>query len=607
MRNLSRKWGARLFPSPVLICLLSCVLVGCAGGSEPVVAPPTNPPPQLTAISPATTAVSASPVTVGLTGSGFLAQSTVVANDMALATTFESSTQLRATIPPSLLGAPTTLSLAVSNPSPGGGISSPKIFTVLSAGQVTPTNHPQVAQYTIRSPREAWVTIEFGPTTNYGLRTWSLPTPTGGGEVSILVAGMRAFTTYHLRALVQFPDGVTYVDADHTFDTGGLPPEEVPPITVTRSSGLVSSPGVQLLDVIAGGPRGKALVTNLDGNILWSYPVANGPTPMRLLPNGNFIFIPFDGTFLREIDLAGNTVREISVPELQKALQTRGLPPVVGVLHHDVIMLPNGHLMVLADVTRQFDNLIGFEGQTINVVGDTLVELDENWQPVWTWSSFDHLDVNRHPFSGPDQNNILDWTHGNAVVYSPADRNLLLSLRHQHWVIKIDYQDGFGTGNVLWRLGPEGDFTLLNGGPADWQYAQHFPTILDNQVGVYRLALFDNGNRRVLDENGTICGLSGSSPCYSRAIIYEIDEAMKTARILWEDKPGLFAPFIGSTQVLPNGNVVWDAGTLGGAATAIVREVTQEATPQTVWQLELSGQFVYRSIRLPSLYPGVQW
>jgi len=481
------------------------------------------------------------------------------------------------------------------------------VFTVLSVGQVTSTNNPQVAKYSISSPRDATVTIEFGPTANYSLRTWSRPTPPGGGQVDMLVAGMRAFTTYHMRAIVEFPDGVTYLDLDHTFETGGLPPEETPQITVSRSGSLMSAPGVQVLDLIGGGPNGKAVVTDLDGNILWSYPVANGPFPTQFLPTGNFVFIPFDGTFLREIDLAGNALRELSVPDLQKALLTKGLPPVVGVLHHDVIMMPNGHLMVLADLTKQFDNLVGFEGQTIDVVGDTLVELDENWQPVWVWSSFDHLEANRHPMASPDQNNILDWTHGNAVVYSLTDRNLLLSMRHQHWVIKIDYQDGFGTGQVLWRFGPEGDFTLLNGGPTDWQYAQHFPFLLDDQVGVYRLALYDNGNNRVLDANGTTCGSSSGIACYSRAVIFEIDEGMKTARVLWEDKPGLFAPFIGSVQVFANGNVLWDAGTLDGSANAVIREVTPEQVPQTVWQLDLSGQFVYRSLRLPSLYPGVQW
>ncbi|MFQ5683621.1 MAG: aryl-sulfate sulfotransferase [Candidatus Binatia bacterium] len=448
--------------------------------------------------------------------------------------------------------------------------------------------------------------IEFGPDTNYGLHTWSRPTPPDGGQVDILVAGMRAFTTYHMRAMVEFPDGVTHLDADHTFMTGGLPPEKIPTTTVSRSSGLTPQPGVQLLDLMRAGVKVRALVTDLDGNIIWFYDgVINFPFPIQFLPNGNFLVLDLNIS-LREIDLAGNTIREITEFEVNQALVAKGMEPVAGRFHPDAIMLPNGHIMVLTEYTKPFTDLVGFEGQTIVVLGNGLVELDENWEPVWAWSAFDHLDVNRHPFLFNPQSRF-NWTAGNAVVYSPADRNLLLSLRHQHWVIKIDYEDGFGSGEVLWRLGLDGDFTLVNGGSADWQYAQHLPFIIDNQIGFYRLALFDNGNDRRLDESGTLCGSSSGIPCFSRAVIFEIDEMMRTARIVWQDKLSVFGPFLGSIQVFENGNVLYNVGAVGGGFNAIIREVTQEEIPGTVWQLDLSGQRAYRSVRLPSLYPGVQW
>jgi hypothetical protein len=38
-----------------------------------------------------------------------------------------------------------------------------------------------------------------------------------------------------------------------------------------------------------------------------------------------------------------------------------------------------------------------------------------------------------------------------------------------------------------------------------------------------------------------------------------------------------------------------------------VQEVTQEQTPQLVWQLNVTGQLMYRGFRIPSLYPGVVW
>jgi hypothetical protein len=74
-------------------------------------------------------------------------------------------------------------------------------------GVVTPTQNPQVARYTIVPPSGATVTIDFGTDTRYGLQTWAVPAPLDGSPVSILVAGMRAFTTYHMRARMNLPDG----------------------------------------------------------------------------------------------------------------------------------------------------------------------------------------------------------------------------------------------------------------------------------------------------------------------------------------------------------------------------------------------------------------
>ena len=56
-----------------------------------------------------------------------------------------------------------------------------------------------------------------------------------------------------------------------------------------------------------------------------------------------------------------------------------------------------------------------------------------------------------------------DWTHTNAILFSPDDGNLIVSVRHQNWVVKVDYANGVGTGDILWKLGYQGDFTLVGG------------------------------------------------------------------------------------------------------------------------------------------------
>jgi hypothetical protein len=190
------------------------------------------------------------------------------------------------------------------------------------------------------------------------------------------------------------------------------------------------------------------------------------------------------------------------------------------------------------------------------------------------------------------------------------DGNLLLSLRNQNWLVKIDYHDGQGAGDVLWRLGPGGDFSLQGGtDPTDWFYAQHGPAFTSpNTTGIFSMVLFDNGDDRSFPA-GVTCGSTGAPPClYSTVPILQIDEAAKVATLGFHYNPSNFSFFGGNAEVLSNGNVEFDECAISTSPEeAVFSEVTNQAAPQTVWQMTVSGDFVYRAFRIPSLYPGVQW
>lgn len=542
----------------------------------------------------------------------------------------------------------------------------------ISQGMVVRTSNVQVARYVLRPQSAAQVSIEFGPTTTYGLKTWTVQA-SPDHPANVLVAGMRGQTLYHMRAVVRFADGAVLQDTDHTFRTGSYSRKLMPRIAVQQFG--TPQPGVELLD--RTNVTYQAIGTDLQGNVLWAYryrdyqstqrvlmhhyefaaylqmrewlrwirhlfgakvtgsralwdsslwrhvrPDQISPTlinPIQQLPNGNFIAViglvstaivdspngappPHTTAALREFNLADETVRNLTMPELNQRLRAIGYNgPAIELLHHEVTQLPNGHFIVVGNGTRNYTNLPGYPGAT-RVAGDILIELDQNFHPVWTWSEFDHLDIDHHPTDFPD------WTHTNAVLYSKGDGDLLVSMRTQNWIIKIDYQNGKGTGNILWRLGPGGDFRLIGGqAPADWHYGQHGPAFFsDNEAGIFDLGVMDNGYGRTTPD-GKMCGIKGAPGCYSAAVIYRIDEKAKTATILFRKvfPDEQYSFFGGNVQNLPDGNIGVDLCSVGGSNTDIY-DLTRP-NPQVVWHMHLTDSTAYRATRLGSLYPGVQW
>jgi hypothetical protein len=490
--------------------------------------------------------------------------------------------------------------------------SSSATIHVLAPGQVSATANVQVALYTIAPPTAGNVLVQFGLDTNYGLTTWTQPVPTGGGAVSVFVAGMNGNTLYHMRGVVQFRDGSQFMDADQTFNTGALPPAQLPAITATTTAGMTPQSGVELLDLVGGATTASPLVvTDLGGNVLWSYNPGLAPliaNPIKLLPNGHFLInfssLSLDGanSVLQEVDLTGQLIWQMTATDLNNALAGArcggdGCNITVLGTHHDFVMLPNGHLIVIAAI----ENTQIISGTT--VIGDVIIDLDQNHKPVWLWNEFDHLDVNRQPMQFPD------WTHTNAVLYSVDDRNLIISIRHQNWLVKVDYANGTGAGDIVWKLGYQGDFTLVGAtDPTDWFYAQHSPSFATtNTAGKFSLAVFDNGNDRVFPPSVT-CGTTGEPPClYSTVPLLDLDETAKTATLKFHPTAPTYSFFGGNSAVLNNRNVEYCESAGSARLAGDVYEVTQDSSAQTVWHMLIAGQYAYRGQRIPSFYPGVQW
>jgi hypothetical protein len=173
-----------------------------------------------------------------------------------------------------------------------------------------------------------------------------------------------------------------------------------------------------------------------------------------------------------------------------------------------------------------------------------------------------------------------------------------MSVRDQDWVVKIDYNNGAGTGNILWRLGLAGDFTLGNsvGNPYPWFSAQHdagfaTPAGMDpEQI----FTVFDNGVSRHARYGGD-----------SRGQVWTIDQTHMIATLTVNADLGAYSYSLGSAQMLVNGDYSFVAGNIASGKT-VVGQNTEVAPPfpsgTDVYQFQGVGSVVYRGGRLVSFY-----
>src|SRR5262249_24724336 len=127
--------------------------------------------------------------------------------------------------------------------------------------------------------------------------------------------------------------------------------------------------------------------------------------------------------------------------------------------------------------------------------------------------------------------------------------NLVLSLRHQDWVIKIDYANGTGDGHIIWRLGNGGDFTVNSTDPNPWFSHQHDAHFVDDKT----MVIFDNGNtRRASDPTAD-----------SRGQVWKSDEQTMTAPLVRNVDLGSYSGALGTAQRLSNGDYSFTLGENG--------------------------------------------
>jgi acetyl esterase/lipase len=487
-----------------------------------------------------------------------------------------------------------------------------------STAVISPTPNPLVALYSVPSGPEGTVHVEFSaPEVNPSWRHTDERPSVPGESTNFFVAGMLPSTTYQMRHV--FSDGST--SAPLLFTTGAIPPSVVfPPFTVIQPPGPGSDLDQDMLfqqypGLANSNYTANPVVTDLQGQVTWYYDVSqSGFIPNltdlghSLVPGGTVLVMganheaplptPTSRNILREIDLAGDTVRETNVAAVNAQLTALG-HNIIYSLTHDVQRLPNGQTAVIGLTERT----VNINGTPTDYIGAMIILLDADFQVTWAWDAFDHLDVNRGPVLGEivqpgdigpttavPRLPAVDWLHLNAVSWSPVDGNLVLSIRHQDWVIKVDYRNGEGDGHVIWRLGQGGDFAVNSPDPNPWFSHQHNARYIDDS----RLILFDNGDtRRASDPSAD-----------SRGQLWTLDEQTMTATLAFNVDLGNYSDALGAAQRLSNGNYSFTSGRQGQPPNRFGQsiEVRPDGTKAYVLQVDRT---LYRSFRVRTLYGGI--
>ncbi len=327
-------------------------------------------------------------------------------------------------------------------------------FTPLVSGSapiVTPSANPMVFIYSAPPcPAGERIRVQFQASTG-PVHYTPYQACVAGASRNFYLAGMLQGAGYQIQHAVD--SGRSKVSGPVINFAVPVTPIATPTFTALTQG---AAPTGLLLQSLFGS---AALATDLNGNPVWQGP-ADVTYITRPVTGGTFLGIGEDATkdpsqqFIREFDLARIVVAETNGARISQQLASLGMHAING-FHHEMRKLPGGGYLTLADSERILTNVQG--AGNVDVIGDTILVLDQNLQVTWAWDAFDHLDTSRKASLGETctypagvtcapfylTTVANDWLHGNALQLTP-DGNILYSSRHQDWVIKIDYANGTG-------------------------------------------------------------------------------------------------------------------------------------------------------------------
>lgn len=312
------------------------------------------------------------------------------------------------------------------------------------------------------------------------------------------------------------------------------------------------------------------IMVDLKGNIRWALTHDEFATPIKFIKDetgkgGDMVeIIPFNRDEITYYDMAGNALTDKTIINYST--------------HHDAVTIPGTNIMLI------LANLLGKQTND-----DVVIEYDTAAKTRKSYEMGKLLPIDRRI-------NIIefikthpsDWFHSNSIDYDVEDSGIIVSGRHQgvvkfnrdftevKWIIApkvgwsgktVDNKTIDVTDKVLQPVRMDGssilDQAVLDGRKADevsgfdWPWGQHNAKILKKEGSVLTLIVFDNGDNRHRKGEQAIGTYDDKG--YSRAVIYEIDEASMTIKQIWEAGKSLgangYSQIMSNAEMLSNGNI----------------------------------------------------
>lgn len=378
---------------------------------------------------------------------------------------------------------------------------------------------------------------------------------------TVPVLGLTPGRTVSVTATVASPDGATASET-WTVDVPA-PPADFPIVEVLARVPDRVEPGWTLVDLeVPGRPTSYLLVLDEAGAPIWWWrsPIPQGDC--RLLPNGNLLALADSQGW--EVDWLGRVVRHY-------ATERGGEGGFVRIdfdgLNHE--LAPDGdgflslddHYVTAPLYPRSYADPKDLAPAVIDAA--SVVSFDADGHTLRALPLSDVLDTRRIGFDSLDQKpDGKDWAHVNGVIRDPRDGGVLVSVRHQDAIVKLD-----ADWELEWILGthagwvaPWTDHLLTPVGDGfRWPYHQHAPELTADGT----LVMFDNqriGHNPYEPE---------VTPSPSRVVGYRVDADARTVEEVFsfdQSSTGpLFSEALGDADSQPiTGNILADFGFLDG-------------------------------------------